>query len=110
MFLSIIKRNDEGFLASYPSWNDLEAAAEAQEIKLAKRRKTRKDFIHSTDVSQPLKIWLHNNVENARSKMAKSESTRLELERRQDELCNQMSMQDIMWDNATGWETMHRYI
>ena len=108
MFWPIIKRNDEAFLDSYPSWGDLEAAAEAQEIQLAKRR--RRHFIHSTDVAQPLKTWLTNNVENARTKMAKSESTRLELERRQDELCNAMSMADIRWDSDSGWETMHRYI
>ena len=40
--------------------------------------------------------------------MAKSESMRLELERRQDELCNSMSMEDITWDANSGWETMHR--
>ena len=67
------------------------------------------DFIHSTDASQPLKKWLTKNVETARGKMGKSESMRLELERRQDELCNSMSMADITWDSNSGWETMHRY-
>ena len=104
------QRKDESFVDSYPTWSDFEAAAEAQEIQLARRRKRHADFIHSTDVSQPLKIWLNNNVENARTNMAKSESTRLELERRQDELCNAMSMADIRWDSDSGWETMHRYI
>ena len=74
-----------------------------------RRFKKRSDFIHSTDISQPLKRWLKNNVETARGKMAKSESTRLELERRQDELCNEMLMADIRWDDDSGWETMHRY-
>ena len=104
---SIPERKDEAFLDSRPAvWEDLDAAAEAHEIELAKRRK--KHAVHSTDVSQPLKIWLTNNVENARAKMAKSESTRLELERRQDELCNAMSMADISWDSDSGWETIHR--
>ena len=89
------------------SWSDLDAAAEAQEIL---RHHKRTKAVHSTDVSQPLKMWLTNNTENARAKMSKSESTRLELERRQDELCNTMSMNDILWDSNSGWETMHRYI
>ena len=101
----VSKRKEEAVLDVYQSWSDLEAAAEEQ---LSKRFKRRTDFIHSTDVSQPLKLWLTNNVENARTKMSKSESTRLELERRQDELCNAMSMTDIRWDSDSGWETMHR--
>ena len=81
---------------------------EEQEAQFAKRFKKQTDFIHSTDASQPLKRWLTKNVEIARGKMAKSESMRLELERRQDELCNSMSMEDITWDANSGWETMHR--
>ena len=107
--LVMIYRKDEAFLDTVQSWSDFEAASEAQEIELMKRFKKRSDFIHSTDISQPLKRWLTNNVEAARGKMAKSESTRLELERRQDELCNDMSMTDIRWDDDSGWETMHRY-
>ena len=107
--LVMIYRKDEAFLDTVQSWSDFEAASEAQEIELMKRFKKRSDFIHSTDISQPLKRWLKNNVETARGKMAKSESTRLELERRQDELCNDMSMTDIRWDDDSGWETMHRY-
>ena len=87
------------------SINDFEADAEEQFLKRFKRNT---NFIHSTDASQPLKRWLTNNVEIAREKMAKTESTRLELERRQDELCNSMSMADITWDTNSGWETMHR--
>lgn len=91
----------------HSTWRDLDVAVtEAEETELATRRKRR--AFHSTDISQPLKIWLTNNVENARTKMAKSESTRLELERRQDELCTKMSLADILWDKSSGWETMHR--
>ena len=104
------KRNGEdlGVTIEARSWTDLDSAAEELERELMKRFRKRTDLIHSTDVLQPLKRWLTNNVENARSKMARSESTRLELERSQDELCNAMSMSDIRWDDG-GWETMHRY-
>ena len=108
MTIEFFFRKDESFLEKVIPYSDFEAAVEEQEAQFAKRFKKQTDFIHSTDASQPLKRWLTKNVEIARGKMAKSESMRLELERRQDELCNSMSMEDITWDANSGWETMHR--
>ena len=50
--------------------------------------------------------WLKDNVEEAQSRMAKSEPVRLQTERLQDEICRELSLVDIEWD--CGWDTAHK--
>ena len=69
---------------------------------------SRKGKLHATDINQPLITWLAKNVELARTRLSSSEPIRLLIERRKDEICEMLDLDDILWDSDSGWETKHR--
>ena len=75
-----------------------EDLAQDFEFERQQLRKKQLDLLHHTDTRRPLKMWLNDNVEAARSKMARMEPVRLQLERLQDELCRNLELNDILWD------------
>lgn len=65
------------------------------------------DLMHPTDVRRPLPTWLKDNVENAQLKMAKSEPVRLQSEKLQDQLCQELNLIDLHWDQ-TSWDISYK--
>ncbi len=98
---SVPETADESNLVK--SYEDIVHEFDLEQRELRKRRL---DLLHHTDTRRPLKVWLTDNVETARSRMSKLEPVRLQTQRLQDELCCDLELTDILWD--CGWDTSHR--